>query len=108
MQVIDWSECQMAPSASCGELVAVSRTVEHGVGGWELTDADWNEKSGFMQLDYVRTDPTTGVAETCTRFRTHPTQPSHVGWDVRDTSRDVSVGVRVPLHDEFAAHRHRD
>lgn len=92
------TEAQMAPSAGSGELVPVSSTVDHGVDGWELTDADYNEKTGVMQLDYERADPETGVTQTCTRFRAHPTQPVHVGWADRDRSRDVAVGVREPLY----------
>ena len=87
-------ECEMVPAIDTGKLVPVSSTVEHGVDGWEMTDADWNDKTGVMQVDYERADPATGVTETCTRFRAHPTQPTHVGWSRRDRSRDVAVGAR--------------
>lgn len=103
MQVIEAQDGpELATAIDTGKLVPVSTTAEHGVDGWELTDADWNEKTGVMQLDFERADPATGVTETCARFRAHPMQPGHVGWSGRDRSRDVSVGVRQPLHDIYA------
>lgn len=101
VQVTDAQEREFVPAIEDARLTVVSSTAEHGVGGWELTDADWNEKTGVMQLDYERADPATGVRETCTRFRGHPTQPSHAGWWQRDRSSDVAVGVRSSFYPDY-------
>ncbi len=53
--------------------------VQHGVNGWELTDADWSARTGVMQLDYER-EVSPGVIETCIRFCKQPAQPGHIGW----------------------------
>lgn len=61
--------------------------IRNGFGGWELTDAEWSEHTGTMELTYER-EASPGVIETATRFTEQPAGPDHFGWSKRDLARE--------------------
>jgi len=54
--------------------------VAHGVGGWELVDYTWSEKTGIGTYTYEREVLGTGTIQTAVIEKAQPMAPHHQGW----------------------------
>jgi hypothetical protein len=57
-----------------------------GLGGWMLSEYDWDPQTGIAKLTYERPQGDTGT-ELRTEVKTQPYHPKHAGWPRRPRRR---------------------
>lgn len=60
-------------------MTATLPLIQHGEGGWELEEMDWDPETGRARFEYSRQVPKQ-LEERTFEVRCQPTLPTHLGW----------------------------